>query len=287
VNSTESTSADNRIDVEQLIRQKKPGIYRILPAFIIRYIKRVIHQDDLNFILSEQEDLDGLEFINGALDIMQISHSAEGQENIPDKGRFIFVANHPLGGLDGMVFIREVEKKFTDLKFPVNDLLFNIQNLRSIFLPINKLGGQARESVQQIDDAYRSDSQILYFPAGLCSRKISGKIIDLEWKKHFISKAIQHKRDIIPVYFSGRNSDFFYNLANIRKFFRIKINIEMFYLFDEMFMQKDKRIKMVFGKPISYMIFDKSLSHQEWANRVKEIVYTLGNENQTHSDLQR
>lgn len=186
-----------------------------------------------------------------------------------------------------MVFIKEVAKKFPDLKFPVNDLLFNIKNLRSIFLPISKLGGQAREAVQQIDEAYRSDSQILHFPAGLCSRKTSGKIIDLEWRKHFITKAIQHKRDIIPLFFSGRNSNFFYNLANIRKFLRIRINIEMFYLFDEMFMQKDKKIKMVFGKPISYKTFNKSLSHQEWANRVKEIVYSLDDENQTLSDLKK
>jgi len=287
VKESESTENDSRIDVEQLIFSNKPGLYRLLPAVLLRYIKRVIHQDDLNFILTEQRDLDGLEFINGALDIIQITHTAEGIENIPKEGRFIFVANHPLGGLDGMVFIKEVAKKYPNLKFPVNDLLFNIKNLRSIFLPINKLGGQAREAVQQIDKAYRSDSQILYFPAGLCSRKISGKIIDLEWKKHFIIKSIQHERDIIPVFFSGRNSNFFYNLANFRMFFRIKVNIEMLYLFDEMFMQKDKRIKMIFGKPIPYQTFDKSLSHQEWANNVKEIVYSLGNENQSFSGLQK
>lgn len=279
MNVKESPPADNRIDIDQLIRKKKPGLYRILPSFLLRYVKRVIHQDDLNFILTEHKDLEGLEFINGALDIIQITHTVEGTENIPDNGRFIFVANHPLGGLDGMVFIKEVGKKFSDIQFPVNDLLFNIKNLQSIFLPINKLGGQAREAVQQIEDAYRSDSQILYFPAGLCSRKISGKIIDLEWKKHFIIKAIQHKRDIIPVYFSGKNSNFFYNLANIRKFFRIKINIEMFYLSDEIFRQKDKKIKMKFGEPISYKIFDRSLTHQEWADKVKDIVYSLAVEN--------
>jgi len=275
MNDIESTPTDNRIDVDQLIRKNKPGLYKILPSFLLRYVKRVIHQDDLNYILTEQKDLEGLEFINGALDIMHITHSAEGTENIPSEGRYIFVANHPLGGLDGMVFIKEVGKKFPDIQFPVNDLLFNIQNVRSIFLPINKLGGQAREAVQQIDDAYRSDAQILYFPAGLCSRKKSGRILDLEWKKHFIIKAIQHKRDIIPVYFTGKNSNFFYNLANIRKFFRISINIEMFYLFDEMFLQKNKQIKMRFGEPISYTTFEKSNTHQDWANRIKEIVYAL------------
>jgi len=276
VNDTESTTNDNRIYIDQIIRQSKPGLYRILPGFLLRYIKRVIHQDEINFILTEKKDLEGLEFINGALDIMQITHTVEGLENVPKEGRFIFVANHPLGGLDGMVFIKEVGKIFPDLLFPVNDLLFNIPNLRSIFLPINKFGGQSREAVQQMEEAYRSDSQILYFPAGLCSRKASGKIMDVEWKKHVIIKAIQHERDIIPVHFSGKNSNFFYNLANTRNFLRIKINIEMFYLFDEMFMQKDKKIRMKFGKPIPYTTFDKSATHQEWANWLKDLVYELG-----------
>jgi len=276
VNNTGSTTNDNRIYIDQIIRQSKPGLYRILPGFLLRYIKRVIHQDELNFILTEKKDFEGLEFINGALDIMQITHTVEGLENVPKEGRFIFVANHPLGGLDGMVFIKEVGKIFPDLLFPVNDLLFNIPNLRTIFLPINKLGGQSREAVQQMEEGYRSDSQILYFPAGLCSRKTSGKIMDVEWKKHVIIKAIQHERDIIPVHFSGKNSNFFYTLANIRKFLRLKINIEMFYLFDEMFMQKDKKIRMKFGKPIPYTTFDKSATHQEWANWLKDHVYELG-----------
>lgn len=247
-----------------------------MPVFLLRYIKRVIHQDELNFILTEKKDLEGLAFINGALDIMQITHTVEDLENVPKEGRFIFVANHPLGGLDGMVFIKEVGKIFPDLFFPVNDLLFNIPNLRSIFLPINKFGGQSREAVQQMEEAYRSDSQILYFPAGLCSRKTSGRIMDVEWKKHIIIKAIQHERDIIPVHFHGKNSNFFYNLANIRKFLRIKINLEMFYLFDEMFMQKDKKIRMKFGKPIPFTTFDRSSTHQEWANWLKDLVYEMG-----------
>jgi len=276
VNDTESTTNDNRIYIDQIIRQSKPGLYRILPVFLLRYIKRVIHQDELNFILTEKKDLEGLAFINGALDIMQITHTVEDLENVPKEGRFIFVANHPLGGLDGMVFIKEVGKIFPDLFFPVNDLLFNIPNLRSIFLPINKFGGQSREAVQQMEEAYRSDSQILYFPAGLCSRKTSGRIMDVEWKKHIIIKAIQHERDIIPVHFHGKNSNFFYNLANIRKFLRIKINLEMFYLFDEMFMQKDKKIRMKFGKPIPFTTFDRSSTHQEWANWLKDLVYEMG-----------
>ena len=154
----------------------------------------------------------------------------------------------PLGGLDGLVFIYELSKHFREIKFPVNDILTNIKNLSGIFLPVNKHGAQARDVALKIEEAYASDCQILYFPAGLCSRKKRGVIKDLQWQKSFITKSIQHKRDIVPAFFSGRNSDFFYNLANFRKMTGLKANIEMLYLADEMFRQKGKEIDLVFGK---------------------------------------
>jgi putative hemolysin len=190
-------------------------------------------------------------------------------------GRYIFVSNHPLGGLDGLVFIYELSKHFRDVKFPVNDILTNIRNLSGIFLPVNKHGAQAKEAARLIEEAYASDNQILYFPAGLCSRRKRGVIKDLQWHKSFISKSIQHRRDVVPAFFSGSNSNFFYNLANIRQFLGIKANIEMLYLADEMFKQKDKEINLVFGKPIPWETFDKTKSALEWADWVKTKSYEL------------
>ncbi len=174
-----------------------------------------------------------------------------------------------------MVFIYELSKLYPDIKFPVNDILLNIENMSGIFLPINKHGAQGKDAARKIEEAYASDNQILYFPAGLCSRKKGGVIKDLQWHKSFITKAIQHKRDIIPAYFSGRNSDFFYNLSNIRNFLGLKANIEMLYLADEMFKQKDKEIRMIFGEPIPWQTFDKSKSPPEWAEWVKSRSYEL------------
>jgi putative hemolysin len=151
----------------------------------------------------------------------------------------------------------------------------NLDNCSGIFLPVNKHGGQAREAVKQLEETYASDSQILYFPAGLCSRKKRGIICDLEWQKSFISKAVQHRRDVIPCYFSGRNSDFFYNLSNIRKFLGIKANIEMLYLPDEMFRQQGKNITLVFGKVIPWQTFDNSKTPKEWSEWVKGRTYEL------------
>ena len=215
------------------------------------------------------------ELIAAGLKHFEIKFKVTGSENIPNSGRYIFVSNHPLGGLDGLVFIHELSKHFPDIKFPVNDILTNIKNLSGIFLPVNKHGAQAKEAAIMIEEAYKSECQILYFPAGLCSRKKRGVIKDLQWHKSFITKSIQHNRDIVPAFFSGRNSNFFYNLASIRKFLGLKANIEMLYLADEMFKQKNKEINLVFGKAIPWETFDKTRSAPEWADWVKSKSYDL------------
>jgi putative hemolysin len=270
-----TNNANQRIDVKNVLYSKNPSLARIIPAFLINYLKRIVHQDELNEFLSKCGHLRDAELIAAGLEYFEIKFRVTGRENIPGKGRYIFVSNHPLGGLDGLVFIYELSKHFNDIKFPVNDILTNIKNLSGIFLPVNKHGAQARDVARKIEEAYASDCQILYFPAGLCSRKKGGVIRDLQWQKSFITKSVEHKRDIVPAFFSGRNSDFFYNLANLRKLLRLKANIEMLYLADEMFRQKGKEIDLVFGKTIPWETFDKSKTALEWAEWVKTKSYTL------------
>ena len=264
-----------KIDIEKVLYSKNPGLRKIVPKFIVSYLKRIVHQDDLNLFLEKSGHLRDAELIEAGLKYLGIKAEVHGRENIPPEGRFIFVSNHPLGGLDGLVFIHELSKIFPEIKFPVNDILTNIENLSGIFLPVNKHGPQGKEAARMIEEAYNSDSQILYFPAGLCSRKKKGVIKDLQWHKSFISKSIQHKRDIMPAYFSGRNSNFFYNLSNFRKFIGLKANVEMLYLADEMFRQRDKEIRLVFGQRIPWQTFDKSKSALEWAEWVKTKTYEL------------
>lgn len=266
---------NQKIDVKKIIYSKNPDLGRIMPEFVINYLKRIVHQDELNEFMNKFGHLQDSELIAAGLNHFEIKFKVTGDENIPKSGRYIFVSNHPLGGLDGLVFIYELSKYFRDIKFPVNDILTNIRNLSGIFLPVNKHGSQAKDSARMIEAAYSSDCQILYFPAGLCSRKKRGIISDLQWQKSFISKSIQHKRDVIPAFFSGRNSSFFYNLANFRKLLGIRANIEMLYLADELFKQRDKEIRLVFGKPIPWETFDKSKSALEWADWVKSKSYNL------------
>lgn len=266
---------NQKIDVENVLHSKNPALAKAIPGFVINYLKKIVHQDELNDFLARWGHLKDAELIDAGLDFFEIKYTVKGAENIPSSGRYIFVSNHPLGGLDGLVFISELSKHFTDIKFPVNDILLNIKNLSGIFLPVNKHGAQARDVAKKIEEAYSSGCQILYFPAGLCSRKRNGIIRDLEWQKSFITKSVQHKRDVVPAFFSGRNSDFFYKLANIRKTVGLKANVEMLYLADEMFKQKGKEIELVFGKAISWETFDKTKSAPEWAEWVKAKSYAL------------
>ena len=264
-----------QLDVEKILTDKNPKIGRLLPGFIIRYLKRIVHQDELNEILRNYADLRGAAFNDAALGFMGVTYRAHGVGNLPKGGRNIFVSNHPLGGLDGLVFMSELTKHFPAIKFPVNDILMYIENYSDIFLPVNKVGSFGREAARLMEEAYASDYQLLNFPAGICSRKIKGNITDLRWQKSFIVKAVQHKRDVVPCFFEGRNSAFFYNLANFRTRIGLKMNIEMLYLADEMFKQKGKDIVVYFGEPIPWQKFDKSKSPEEWTAFVRQKTYEL------------
>jgi 1-acyl-sn-glycerol-3-phosphate acyltransferase len=265
-----------KVDVRQAFYNRNPRLARLIPGFIYWYIKRIVHQNEMNEFLKIHGKKTGIEFINAVIKDFKVKITVEGEYNIPKGGRFQFVANHPLGGFDGMILMHIISRYFKNIKFLVNDILMNILNIEELFVPVNTFGRQSVEYARRIDSEYASDAQILNFPAGICSRKIKGRIIDLEWKKSFISKSIQHKRDIVPVYFGGRNSNFFYNLSNIRKALGIKTNIELFFLADEMYRQKNKTVFVKFGKPISFKSFSKDKSHKEWAKRIKDKVYALG-----------
>jgi 1-acyl-sn-glycerol-3-phosphate acyltransferase len=269
------TNAQMFIDIEKVIAGKNPKLLKAIPRFIIKYLKRIIHQDEINEALAQHGHKQGVEFIDEVLKRLCVTYQVEGIENLDPHGRYIFASNHPLGGLDGMILIHVLGQKYPEVKFPVNDLLMHINSLRNVFIPVNKHGGQSPDNARLIEQAYGSSAQILYFPAGLCSRKRNGRIEDLEWKKSFVTKAVKHQRDIVPVFFSGRNSNFFYNLARLRSFLGIKANIEMLYLVDEMFRQKGKSIRVIFGEPIPFKTFDNSRTPLAWASWLKAKVYEM------------
>lgn len=273
------TDKPTLLDLDLIFKEKAPSLYQKTPTFIINYLKKKIHINELNEILTLYADEYGVDFMQSVVEYFDLNLQTKGLNNINKDGRYIFVSNHPLGGLDGICLSSIIGQKFDKkIKYLVNDLLYSIKNLRPIFLPVNKHGNQAKDKANLLNEAYLSNDQIITFPAGLCSRKINGKIIDLEWKKSFIQKAIESKRMIVPIHFGARNSNFFYRFANIRKSLGLKFNIEMIFLPDEMFKNKHKTFSIIFGEPIPWQTFDdQTKSQKQWAEIIKKICYNLGN----------
>lgn len=273
--------SEKTIDLDRIIRSKSEKLHRRLPRFVIGWLNRLLHVDELNAYLYKNREAMGIDFATAILDDFGCKITLQGAENLPASGRYILVANHPLGGLDGMAIISRVGAVRPDILFPVNDFLMFLPNLRPVFVPIDKTGRNAHNQ-RLLAEAFASDRLLLYFPAGLCSRKQKdGGIRDEEWKKTFIAKARETQRDIIPVFVDGKNSSFFYNFARWRKRLGLRFNLEQLFLVDEMFKQKGREIRLTVGQPISRTVFeDHRLSDRDWAQAVKEHVYRLADEPQ-------
>ena len=270
-----------KIDIPATLRAKAPNAH--IPGFVIRWLEKIVHVEQMNRFLAEHTEERDFEFARVLLeDELKCTYSAQGTENIPQTGRpLLFVSNHPLGGLDGIILALLLgQQRNYNIRLIVNDLLMNVKPLAGIFAPVNKVGKQNREYARQYEQLWESDMDIMSFPAGACSRlqhiKGEGWVVrDLEWQKSFITHAVKHQRDVVPIYFDGQNSSFFYRLSLWRKRLHIRTNIEMLYLPDEMYKATGKHFSVRIGKPIPYTTFNASKRPAEWAQYVKDIVYSL------------
>jgi 1-acyl-sn-glycerol-3-phosphate acyltransferase len=262
------------IDVAKVLSEKAPGLKKWMPRFVFNWLKNKLHEDDINDAMFQLKDLYELEFNNKGLEILGVNVESVNLHHIPKSGGIIVAANHPLGGLDGMALIKSVGQIRSDVRFFVNDVLKNLKNYGDIFVGVNKVGSTSAKSLRTMEDILISRDAVLFFPAGLVSRKQKNRILDLEWKKTFVTQAIDHKRLIVPTFIEGENSKFFYRFANFRKRVGIKANIEMLFLPDEMFKQKGHTVKIHYGKPFDPVLLDASRSHREWAAVIKNYIYS-------------
>jgi putative hemolysin len=264
------------IDIEKVIQEKNPTLAKWLPAPIFRYLKKTLHQEEVNQILKENEHLLGADFCTDIVERWNLKITLHGQENLPQNGGVILAANHPLGGFDALALVHKIKDYRPDIKFIVNDILLHLENLKGMFAGVNKHGSNAAASLKEVNSLFASNHAVCVFPAGLVSRKLGGRVMDLEWKKTFATQAIKNKKPVLPVYIEGSLSPFFYKLANFRRRIGIKANIEMFYLVDELFQQQNKEITITFGKPILLHNAAINKTPNEWAKHIKKEVYRLG-----------
>lgn len=264
------------IDLNKIISDGDSGFLKKLPKFVIKLIEKIIQQDEMNRVLNKYSENTGIDFLPKIIEEFNLELEIEGKENLPENGKCFFASNHPFGVIDGLVLTRIVSDKYGPLKAIGNDAFVFLPQLRPLIATVNVFGQSSKEYVKALDETFKSDIPITHFPAGEVSRRYKWKVEDTEWQKSFISKSISSERDIVPFYFYGKNSHLFYFIHRLRRIFGIKLFIELILLPREMFKKRNKKIKVRIGKPISYKIFDKSLSHKDWAKKVRSMVYDLG-----------
>jgi len=272
-----STTPKKFVDVDGLIQEKNPSVYKIIPGFLIKFLsEKIVHESFLNAIMTDFKNVKNFDFCREICGRFNVNVEVQGAENIPREGGVIFAANHPLGGMDAIAVMSAIDEYRTDVKFLVNDLLMNIENLKELFVGVNKFGSTARDGIKAVDEAFAADHALFIFPAGLVSRMTKYRAIrDLEWKKTFIAKAKKYKKPVVPVHISGQLSNTFYRISKLRKFLGIKMNLEMLLLSHETLRQGGTTIVVRYGKPIAPESFDRSKKPQEWAYEVKKKVYEL------------
>lgn len=268
-----------QIDVASVLESRAPRVARLMPRWLVRKLEEAVCQDRMNRILTTLDGLKGVDFAEGVLKELSISYDIAGADFDPANRHVIFVSNHPLGGLDGLVLSSMVRRLYHGdgtMKFVVNDLLTYIEPLRDIFVGVNKHGAQSREAAAAIDGAFDSDVPLLMFPAGLCSRRgKDGVVADLQWKTMVVKRAISSHRDIIPVHFSGENSSFFYKFARLRTRLGLKFNIEMLRLPRELFYNEGARFTVTLGQPIGWQTLKGGKELQTTADSLRQAVYNL------------
>ena len=274
-----SIEIEKTIDIDKILEDKMGSKAKFVPSFAINWLKRILHEDEVNKFLWDSRGLTGTEWLTECVRYLDMTLQIEGLENLPDKNDgklYTFVSNHPLGGQDGVALGSIIGKHYDGrFRYLVNDLLLNLPGLKPVSIGINKTGKQSRDFPRMVEAGFKSDNHILMFPAGLNSRKINGKIHDLEWKKTFIAKSVEYQRDVVPIFFGGRNSNRFYRIARFSDKYVKKVNIAMLFLVDEMYRNVGKTFRVVIGKPIPWQTFDKSRTSMEWAKYVEDMVYEL------------
>lgn len=270
---------EKTIDIEKILKDKTGGKASFIMGFVTSWLKHIAHEDEVNRYLWESRNLKGTEWLEECVRYLDMTLDLVGAENLPDKNDgklYTFVSNHPLGGADGVALGSIIGRHYDgNFRYLVNDLLLNLPGLKPVSIGINKTGKQGRDFPRMVEAGFQSDNHMLMFPAGLCSRKINGKIHDLPWKKTFISKSVEYHRDVVPIHFEGQNSAKFYAIANLCGKLHLKVNVAMLFLVDEMYKNVHKKFRVAIGKPIPWQTFDGSKTPLEWANFVEDKVYEL------------
>ncbi len=237
------------IDIQKEIFLKYPKLEKnkLIKASLSKFTKSIIHEDTINDFLNENAHLSGFEFVDAALERLNVDMviSDNELENIPSSGRVVIISNHPLGSLDGFMLLKLIGKIRNDVKIIANDFLVQFKSMESLFIMVNNFKErQSKEAISNIYKALNNEEAIIIFPAGEVSRMTPKGVRDGKWQKSFLKFAKNTQSPILPIHINAKNSKTFYSLSAINK------QASTLLLSHEMFKQQNKSIKIKIGEMI-------------------------------------
>ncbi|MBF0349704.1 MAG: lysophospholipid acyltransferase family protein [SAR324 cluster bacterium] len=194
-------------------------------------------------------------FFQVCLDRLMIdySFSKEDLQKIPASGPLVIVANHPFGGVDGIILGRILQMVRPDVKILANSILQGIPELSAQVIPVNPFGGKntSFKNIAGLKDSIkwlRQGGALITFPAGEVShfQWNTGKLEDAEWHQHIASLVRRSEATVLPVFFSGKNSLLFQVLGKIHPWLRTML------LPRELLNKAGKTLPVFAGHPIPW-----------------------------------
>lgn len=261
-----------QIDIKNLIGKYTNTKYPIwFISFIALLLDKILRIKEINSFLAKNSDKYNIDFIDEVFDYLNFSFTILNRDfaRIPSEGRLIVVANHPLGGMDGLAILKLINSVRKDVKIVANSTLSVIENIKDLIIPFtldSKI--PQKESIQMIANALQNEECVIFFPAGEVSRLKYWTIKDKKWNKGPVYFAKKYNVPILPIHIKGKNSILFYLIGIFSKF------LSMLMLPRELFYQKNKLIHFTVGNYIpakNLGNFDNSLT----SNLLRKHVYKI------------
>lgn len=190
------------------------------PRIVSAVIERALGLDRLGQIYDERPPgLTPHEFLQYTLESLGVSLELFNESNldeIPRTGPLLIVANHPLGGLEGVAIAKVISDIRPDLKVLTNELLRRIPELADIFIGVDVLSSNGAAgnvaSIKQVHKHLKSDGAVLIFPAGMVStyEHSHRRIQDRPWNRLVGQLLKRYQATCLPVHVGGTNSRAFY-----------------------------------------------------------------------------
>jgi putative hemolysin len=263
------------LDTQQVIANHYPKVANShrLNKPISKILKYLLCEEQLNEFSKQYPHLTGFDFVEQVLSYFSFTYRVNDQqrERIPQTGKLIIIANHPIGTLDGLALIKCVKESRSDVKVIANNMLMAIQPLHEILLPVNNMQGRTqKQNIKNINLHLRNEGALIVFPAGEVSRLRPHGIRDTKWQNGFLRMAKVNHCPILPVYLNAQNSAFFYGISMLYKPAASALLVK------EMFKKKNKNMDITIGEVIPPDAFMQlSISLLEQVKLFKKHVYNI------------